>query len=100
MEIPKFDLHSQRNAAHYQFQTDFKSTIIKYTPQALGIVDDYAAYTALLENEGVALVAISKSATTEELEVADKNRDVTFRGLADKVKNSLNHFKKQDLSAV
>ena len=31
MEIPKFDLHSQRNAAHYQFQTDFKSTIIKYT---------------------------------------------------------------------
>ena len=92
MEIPKFDLHSQRNAAHYQFQTDFKSTIIKYTPQALGIVDDFAAYTALLENEGVALVAISKSATTEELEVADKNRDVTFRGLADKVKNSLNHF--------
>ncbi len=92
MEIQKFDSHRQRNAAHYQFQTDFNSTIIKYTPQALGIVDDYAAYTPLLEDEGVALVAITKSATTEEIDIADKNRDFTFRGLADKVTNSLNHF--------
>ena len=71
MEIQKFDLHSQRNAGHYQFQTDFNSTIIKYTPQALGIVDDYAAYLPLLDDEGVALVAITKSATTEELDGAD-----------------------------
>lgn len=92
MEIASLYLHSQRNAAHYQFQTDFNSTIIKYTPQELGIVEDYATYTPLLENEGVALVAISKSATTEEIEIADKNRDFTFRGLADRVTNSLNHF--------
>ena len=92
MVIQKFDLHSQRNAGHYQFQTDFNSTIIKYTPQALGIVDDYAAYLPLLDDEGVALVAITKSATTEELDGADKNRDFTFRGTADKVTNSLNHF--------
>jgi hypothetical protein len=92
MEIASLYLHNQRNAAHYQFQTDFNSTIIKYTPQALGIVDDYASYLPLLEDEGVALVAITKSATTEELEVADNNRDFTFRGLADKVTNSLNHF--------
>jgi hypothetical protein len=92
MEIQKFDLHSQRNAGHYQFQTDFNSTIIKYSPQELGIVEDYAAYTPLLQDEGVALVAITKSATTEEVETADKNRDFTFRGLADKVTNSLNHY--------
>jgi len=92
MEIQKFDLHSQRNAAHCQFQTDFNSAIIKYTPQALGIVDDYAAYLPLWRDEGVALVAITKSATTEEIDGADKNRDFTFRGLADKVTNSLNHF--------
>lgn len=92
MEIPKFDLHSQRNAAHYQFQTDFNNLVIKYSPQALGIVDDYAAYVPLLDDEGVALVAIKKSATTEEIEVADRNRDFTFRGLADKVTNGLNHF--------
>lgn len=92
MEIQKFDLHSQRNAGHYQFQTDFNSTIIKYSPQMLGIVEDYTAYTPLLQDEGVALVAITKSATTEEVETADKNRDFTFRGLADKVTNSLNHY--------
>jgi len=92
MEIRKFDLHSQRNAAHYQFQTDFNALVIKCSPQALGIVDDYAAYAPLLDDEGVALVAITKSATTEEIEIADKNRDFTFRGLADKVTNSLNHF--------
>jgi len=88
-------LHSQRNAAHYQFQTDFNDFVIKYTPQALGIVEDYAAYQPLLQDEGVAFVAITKSATTEEIDGADKNRDFTFRGTADKVTNSLNHFDPQ-----
>ena len=95
MEIQKFDLHSQRNAAHYQFQTDFNSLVIKYSPQALGIFEDYTAYQPLLQDEGVALVAITKSATTEEIETGDKNRDFTFRGTADKVTNSLNHFDPQ-----
>lgn len=92
MEIQKFDLHSLRNAGHYQFQTDFNSTVIKYTPQALGIVEAYAEYLPHYEDEGIALVAITKSAATDELEIADKNRDFTFRGFSDKVTNSLNHF--------
>ena len=95
MEIASLYLHSQRNAAHYQFQTDFNDFVIKYTPQALGIVEDYAAYQPLLQDEGVAFVAITKSATTEEIDGADKNRDFTFRGTADKVINSLNHFDPQ-----
>jgi len=95
MEIASLYLHNQRNAAHYQFQTDFNDFVIKYTPQALGIVEDYAAYQPLLQDEGVALVAITKSATTEEIDGADKNRDFTFRGTADKVINSLNHFDPQ-----
>ena len=95
MEIASLYLHNQRNAAHYQFQTDFNDFVIKYTPQALGIVEDYAAYQPLLQDEGVALVAITKSATTEEIDGADKNRDFTFRGTADKVTNSLNHFDPQ-----
>ena len=92
MEISSLYLHNQRNAGHYQFQTDFNSTVIKYTPQALGVVEDYAAYVPLLNDEGVALVAITKSATTDDIELADKNRDFTFRGLADKVTNSLKHY--------
>jgi len=92
MEIASLYLHSQRNAAHYQFQTDFNGLITKYSPQVLGIFEDYVAYQPLLQDEGVALVAITKSATTEEIDEADKNRDFTFRGTADKVTNSLNHF--------
>ncbi|MFA5045071.1 MAG: DUF6261 family protein [Paludibacter sp.] len=92
MEIASLYLHNQRNAGHYQFQTDFNSTVIKYTPQALGIVDAYAEYLPHYEDEGVALVAVTKSATTDDLEIADKNRDFTFRGFSDKVTNSLNHF--------
>jgi len=38
MEIASLYLHRQRNAAHYQFQTDFNSLVIKYSPQALGII--------------------------------------------------------------
>jgi len=93
MEIASLYLHSLRNAAHYQFQTDFNNVVLKFTPQALGIVDDYAAYVPLLHDEGVAMVAITKSATSEDIDEADKNRDFAFRGLADKVANDLNHFK-------
>jgi len=100
MEIASLYLHSQRNAAHYQFQTDFNGLITKYSPQVLGIFEDYVAYQPLLQDEGVALVAITKSATTEEIDEADKNRDFTFRGTADKVTNSLNHFDLQVCEAA
>ena len=92
MKIANLNLNVQRNAGHYQFQTDFNSTIIKYSPQALGIEEAYAAYLPHYEDEGVALVAIVQSATTEEIDVADKDRDFTFRGLADRVTNGLNHY--------
>ncbi len=92
MKVESLHLNNQRNAAHYQFQTDFNSTVIKYTPQALGIVDAYAAYLPHLQDEGVALVAITKSATTEQIETGDKDRDFTFRGFSDAVRNKLNHF--------
>lgn len=92
MKLENFDLHSQRNAGHYQYLTDFKESVIKYTPQALGIKEAYEAFVTLYESEGVALVAITKSATSEQIDVADKDRDFTFRGLVDKVRNGLNHF--------
>jgi len=92
MKLNSLHLNNQRNAAHYQFQTDFNESIIKYTPLALGIVDGYAQYLPHYQNEGVALVAITKSATTEQIGVADYNRDFTFRGFTDSVHSSLKHF--------
>lgn len=92
MDIQKFDLHNLRNAGHYQFQTDFDSLVIKYTPLALGIAVAYSVYHPLLQDEGVAMVAITKSATTEQIQDGDKDRDVTLRGLVDQVRSNLNHF--------
>ena len=92
MKVESLHLNNQRNAAHYQFQTDFNQTVIKYTPQALGIVEAYAAYLLLYQDEGVALVSISKSATTDQIGIADHDRDMTFRGLVDSVSSKLNHF--------
>jgi hypothetical protein len=93
MKVVSFNSNNQRNAAHYQFQTDFNNTIIKYTPHALGIDQVYSAYLPHYEDEGVAMVAITKSATTEEIRIADHDRDVTFRGLVDEVRSKLNHFR-------
>jgi Family of unknown function (DUF6261) len=92
MKLDSLHLNNQRNAAHYQFQTDFNESIIKYTPLALGIVDGYAVYLKLYHDEGVALVAIKGSATTDQIGVADYDRDFTFRGFTDSVHSSLKHF--------
>lgn len=93
MKVLSFNSNNQRNAAHYQFQTDFNNLLIKYTPQALGIVEAYKTYLPHYADEGVAMVAITKSATTEEIRDADHDRDVTFRGLVDEVQPKLNHFR-------
>ena len=93
MKVLSFNSNNQRNAAHYQFQTDFNSIIIKYNPQILGVDEVYRTYLPHYEDEGVAMVAITKSATTEEIRDADHDRDVTFRGFVDEVRSKLNHFR-------
>lgn len=92
MEIEKLSLHNLRNASHYQFQSDFSALVGQYSPQILGILAEYAEYQPLLENEAVALNVITKSATTEQIEAADQERDTIFRGMVDSVRSKLNHF--------
>ena len=92
MKITGFNSNNQRNAGHYQFQTDFNSMIVKYTPKVLDIVDAYAFYNPLYLNEGEAFVAITKSAVSEPIRDADHDRDVTFRGFVDEVRSKQNHF--------
>lgn len=93
MEISKLYFRRIRNAAHYQFYTDFSALVEKYTPLALGIEELYALYKPTYVNEGIAFVAISKSAFTEQLEAVDKERDQVYRGLVDDVDSKKNHFK-------
>jgi len=92
MKVDSLHLNNQRNAAHYQFQTDFNQAVIRFTPQALCIVEAFEAFQLLYQDEGVALVSISKSAATDQLGNADHYRDGTFRGMSDTVSSKLNHF--------
>jgi hypothetical protein len=66
--------------------------IEKYSPGALGIAPLYAVYKPLFDAEVSVLDIIRKSEYTSEIEEQDSRRDHIFRGLADAVKSSLNHF--------
>ena len=92
MEIASLHLNNQRNAAHYQFQTDFNELVTRYTPKSLNIEDAYAVYKPRFLDEGVALNVITKSATTEQIEGADHDRDITFRGMSDEAHSKLKHY--------
>lgn len=93
MEIEKFNLKNLRNEEHYQFYTDVNALIVKYKPATLGIDAAYAAFTPLLKEESDALELITKSAVTANLETADHDRDVVFRGFVNSVNIGTTHFK-------
>lgn len=92
MEIASLNLHNQRNAGHYTFLTDFNDFVIKYTPQALGIVDAYEAFKLKYQDEIEAYKAITKSATTDDIANADHDRDITLRSSTNLAHTALNHF--------
>jgi len=92
MEIANLNLHNQRNGGHYQFLTDFNDFVIRYTPQALGIVDAYEAFKLKYQDEIEAYKAITKSATTEDIANADHDRDITLRSTTDIARTALNHY--------
>ena len=92
MEIANLNLHNQRNGGHYQFLTDFNDFVIRYTPQALGIVDAYEAFKLKYQDEIEAYKAITKSATTEDIANADHDRDITLRSTTDIARAALNHY--------
>ena len=92
MEIANLNLHNQRNGGHYQFLTDFNDFVIRYTPQALGIVDAYEAFKLKYQDEIEAYKAITKSATTEDITDADHDRDITLRSTTDIARAALNHY--------
>lgn len=81
-----------RNDEHFQFQTEFKELVEKYTPGTLNIEAAWAVFQPLYVNEGEALNVIRKSSVTDELADADQYRDSLYRGLNDTVKGATNHY--------
>lgn len=92
MKILNLKSEKLRNEEHYQFQTEFKALVERFTPTMLGIEAAFAAYLPLYANETEALNIITKSAVTEEIAHADHLRDSTYRGMCDTVKGAGNHF--------
>jgi hypothetical protein len=92
MEIPKIDLLRLRNDEHLQFNTEFKDLVDKFETVGLDFNTLFQAYLLVYVQEDEALQLIRKSATTEQLEAADTERDELFGGFVDAVKSSLRHY--------
>ena len=100
MEIKNISLSRLRNEEHNQFHTDFSDLVIDFTPVALGIEPQFSDFTHLLGNEEETLHILQKSDITDELVDSDALRDSTFRGFADSIKSSCNHFRKETRKAA
>jgi hypothetical protein len=88
----RFRYTELRNEAHVEYNETVDGLVVKYSPQALGILPQYSAYKESLQVEIDSLDAIRKSKYTDEIVAQDHVRDGVFRGFSDAVKSSLNHF--------
>ena len=100
MKISKIDIHSLRNDAHFQFNTEFKDLVTKFNPQTLKVETLFNSYLPLWEREDEALKKINKSALTEKIQEADKARDETFAGMVEINKGMCHHFNKKTAEAA
>jgi hypothetical protein len=92
MKTTKINLPNLRNEEHIQFQTEVKDLITLFDAAKLNISEAFAAFLLIYAKENEALQVIRKSVNTEQLEDADWDRDLIFRGFSDAVKSALNHF--------
>jgi hypothetical protein len=92
MKFKRIRTEHLRNEEWFQFFTEFKSLVEYYHPGTLNIEALFAIFVTLYVNADNALEVIRKSATTEQLVEADRNRDTVFRGFLNAVKSALDHF--------
>jgi hypothetical protein len=92
MKILRIHLSSLRNEEWFQFMTEVRDLIEKYTAQTLSIVELYTLYLKLYADADTALEIIRKSPETEKMVEADHLRDQIYHGFNATVRASLNHF--------
>ncbi|MGL4484882.1 MAG: DUF6261 family protein [Anaerovoracaceae bacterium] len=93
MKTKSLDLSKLRNGEHFQFHTDIKNLVQKFTPEKLSIQEAFQKYLLLYAHEDEVLEKIRKSATTAQIAEADTTRDITFKGLVEAVSTAQKHFK-------
>ena len=92
MKINSIDYRSLRNEEHFLFNTESINLIDSAGAVNLKIEMLMPAYRAAFVNEDKALKKILKSAKTEKIDKADKQRDTTYRGLTNLLRAALDHF--------
>ena len=100
MKINLIHLNNMRNDEHFQFHYEFSKIVREHGIAKLKIDDQFTAYAALFQDEDTALKKITKSAITPEIQDADKQRDIIFRGMVDAHKAALKHFDPDKQSAA
>jgi len=93
MKILNFALSRLHHDEHFQFHTSLKNLILTFSLLVMKLGDLFTNFQQLLDNEGIALDKVLKSAITKQMEIADDLRDETFRGFCDAVKSGLKHFR-------
>ncbi|MGL4908092.1 MAG: DUF6261 family protein [Bacteroidales bacterium] len=89
-----------RNKEHVQFHTEVIELVNAEGAEQLKVVSELEQYLIAYNQEMEAFQPIRKSEITEEIDIADKNRDSTFRGLATNVKGFLHHFNPEVCTAA
>jgi hypothetical protein len=92
MEIKKIYTVRLRNDEHFQFHTEFRELVVKENPQTLDVKTQFDAYMPLYEREDIALKKINKSALTQKIHDADKERDDIFTGFNMLIQTHCHHF--------
>ena len=92
MKINGIQMSHLRNDEHFQFHFEVDKLIRKFGSAALKIDAQFLTFTSAYQDEDTALKKIMKSAITAEIQEADKQRDLIFRGMTDAYKAALNHF--------
>jgi trans-aconitate methyltransferase len=92
MKIVRVHLAALRNEEWFQFMTEVRDLIVKFTAQALSITELFVLFLKFYLEADTALEIIRKSPETEKMIEADHLRDQTFHGLNTTIRAAVFHF--------
>jgi hypothetical protein len=88
----KIYLHSLRNEEWFNFFTEFKAIVEKFSPEKLKIEKPFALFGSLYILVDGIIERIRKNKMTAHIFELDKQRDTTFRGLVHTIDSYTYHF--------
>jgi len=90
-----------RNEEHYQFHNEFDKLIENTLDENMLIKSHvYITYHFLLIDIGVDLDSIKRTANSDEIVIADEDRDAIFQSLNENIKTALDDFSPQKKQAA